>query len=347
MKRIFAAFAVILLMCILALSASASETSSLFRAEVISPPENRGGSFTVHISPADDDIAAFLVKAEYDAGSVESITSKLSKSSADDYLTAITEDGYISLIYTAADGSMAQDGGISLTVKTVKEFSGDSADIKLTFSQIANSSAENMTDSPEIHSVAAPLPALPSSSSALTSLTPPCGTLEPEFDPDIFEYTLSVPYSYTSLIFDAAPIQGASVKVNRKNLGSGGSTSEFRFTVTAADGDTKSVYTVFVTRLTKSDPKNSSISVSSGNGGSKASSAGNTSTINGKVTYITGEDDTASGSAPAAVYVYPQSSDSMTVDRLLTAAIVLCSVAFGVLIAAVLQRSTDKNKDKQ
>ena len=92
-----------------------------------------------------------------------------------------------------------------------------------------------------------------SSDARLLSLTPETGNLSPAFTPEQLEYTMSVPYEVTSLTFTAEAAEGATFWVNRKNLGSGGETVEFRITVTAEDEKTKQVYTVLVYREEKEE----------------------------------------------------------------------------------------------
>ena len=87
----------------------------------------------------------------------------------------------------------------------------------------------------------------------LLSLTPATGTLSPAFDPDRLTYTLTVPFEVTTMTFEAQPVEGATYRVNRKNLGSGGSDTLFTITVTAADGETKTVYQVTVHRSEKEE----------------------------------------------------------------------------------------------
>jgi len=94
---------------------------------------------------------------------------------------------------------------------------------------------------------------LASSEALLTALAPDTGELEQEFSPERLYYTMRVPYETTAVTFTAVPIEGASCKVNRTNLGKAGSTTVFEITVTAADQKTKQVYQVDVYREEK-DP---------------------------------------------------------------------------------------------
>lgn len=87
----------------------------------------------------------------------------------------------------------------------------------------------------------------------LHSLEPSYGTLEPAFSPDRTEYQMTVPYEVESLDFTADPGEQGSVRVNRKNLNRAGTETVFTITATAADGKTKTQYTVTVYRLEKGE----------------------------------------------------------------------------------------------
>ena len=95
-----------------------------------------------------------------------------------------------------------------------------------------------------------------SADASLLSLTPASGTLTPAFDPDVYEYSLTVPFEVTTMTFTAEAPAGATYRVNRKNLGAGGSDTLFRITVTAEDGETKKEYHVTVHRSEKEEKKN-------------------------------------------------------------------------------------------
>ena len=57
-----------------------------------------------------------------------------------------------------------------------------------------------------------------SADASLLSLTPASGTLTPAFDPDVYEYSLTVPFEVTTMTFTAEAPAGATYRVNRKNL---------------------------------------------------------------------------------------------------------------------------------
>lgn len=94
----------------------------------------------------------------------------------------------------------------------------------------------------------------------LLSLLPETGELVPEFEPGILEYSLTVPYEVTAMTFSAQPAEGAFCRVNRKNLGAGGSATLFLLTVTAEDGESKRVYQVTVHRQEKEEEEKPTLS---------------------------------------------------------------------------------------
>ena len=127
-----------------------------------------------------------------------------------------------------------------------------------------------------------------SADASLLSLTPASGTLTPAFDPDIYQYSLTVPFEVTTMTFTAEVPEGATYRVNRKNLGAGGSDTVFEITVTAADGETRQVYTVTVHRSEKA------ASTGGAGTGSGSSGGGSASQSSGD-----GDSDTSSGGTEA------------------------------------------------
>lgn len=78
--------------------------------------------------------------------------------------------------------------------------------------------------------------------------------ITPAFSADITAYSVDVPYSKSTIEFNAAPLDDtANVKANRKTLKSAGTTTDVSLTVTSADKKSKKVYTVKVNRLSKED----------------------------------------------------------------------------------------------
>lgn len=149
-----------------------------------------------------------------------------------------------------------------------------------------------------------------STDARLLSLTPETGTLNPAFDPEVLSYTLTVPYEVTTMTFEAQPVEGASYRVNRKNLGSGGSDTLFTITVTAADGETKTVYQVTVHREEKvsgsaSTTTDSDSSDTSGTSGSPESAGSDE-----EVTVVSEEPSSSHGSTEEVLEVEQNSETS-------------------------------------
>lgn len=129
--------------------------------------------------------------------------------------------------------------------------------------------------SAEFQVVSPPQPDKPQDA-MLRALQPDTGTLEPDFAPEQFSYTLEVPSNVTSVLFYAQPLrEGATVKVNRKTLGAMGSITPFTVTVTSPDKSQKQIYRISVKRGEKS----AASSVSSSKG--KTSSAKTASRLTG------------------------------------------------------------------
>ena len=252
-KRLLLFFILLHICLCSAISVCAAETdTSLFRAEVSAAPQKRGDTFTVTVRP-NRDISAFVLEVEYDSAAVTQVRAELTGTAKGDYLSFSDDDGTAALVYTAANNAMTDTGGILLHFRTDKNTESISSEVKLQLTDAADAAAQKLLSQTETHTLKVSFPQLPSSESSLQALTPPSGTLTPAFDPNIYEYTLEVPFTYTTLNFDAIPAEGATVRVNRKNLSAGGTTVDFNFTVTAADNTTKTVYTVAVTRLEKEE----------------------------------------------------------------------------------------------
>lgn len=187
---------------------------------------------------------------------------------------------------------------------------------------------------------------------ALLSLIPPTGTLSPSFDPERFQYSLSVPFSVTSLVFDAQPAEGCSVRVNRKNLGAGGSTVDFEFTVTSESGET-AVYTVAVTRekkpVTAVAGKTGTSSAAKGKDAASSEKPAESEAAEANVEEAPAETTVVTGEARDADLTQTdaeKNARAAQTDRLVTAAIVLLAVAFGFMLAVLWQRVSEKKGEK-
>lgn len=330
-------------------------------AAAVQPPEallsisqspdsvRRGGTLHVELSVQCSSLSAFVLFVEYDSGDIEQANAEFSAEFDRDYTYVSQQDGQIAVVYTAKRGGAApQDGHIDFSFRTRTDALSDTVPLRFTVTDAADTNATPLLDTPEVLETETAFMANPSSDSALVSLVPPAGTLVPAFDPEIFDYTLDVPFSSVSLVFEATPVEGATVHVNRKNLGAGGSTVDFTFTVTAADGETKSVYTVAVTRLEKNasgstgtdSDGNRKGSADKENSAEKADSTTETKTDLGANTTDTVRE-TTTGAVQGQVYTDGRE------NQILTVGLTLLSVGFGAVLAVLLMRVLPVSKAKE
>ena len=207
------------------------------------------------------DVAAFQVAVTYDGEAFSYQRASYGESVKAGTAATMDQSGQVSSVYTAPGTGpfLASETVITYRFQVKEEALAGSQAFTVSVFQIA---------SPEpafiLADVEASLPfqvlAPPSSDARLLSLRPDHGALEPEFDPDVFSYTMTVPYEVTAITFTAEPVPGAVCRVNRKNLGAGGSDTLFEITVTAEDGETKQVYEVIVHRGEKEEEEDPALS---------------------------------------------------------------------------------------
>lgn len=114
---------------------------------------------------------------------------------------------------------------------------------------------------------------LPSEDANLYELRPDRGILQPAFSPDIYEYNLSVPFEVKSIKFEAKTAETSNYRVNRTNLGAGGSEVDFIISVTAENKSYTSKYTVTARREEKIVENKESVSSEAKSNKSSSSSS--------------------------------------------------------------------------
>lgn len=323
-------------------SAMAEETEPLFAFAAQAEEVRPGGSFAVTCTPARGDIGAFVLFADFDAEVIANAKAELPESVKSRHVYTSQQDGRFALVYTAKDGGALTERGA--------EF--DAVTVSFSVTDAANAVGQELIDTAQTTEKTFTYVKEPEIGAALLSLIPPTGTLSPSFDPEMFQYSLSVPFSVTSLVFDAQPAEDCSVRVNRKNLGAGGSTVDFEFTVASESGET-AVYTVAVTRETKpvtavagktgtsSAAKGKDAASSEKSAESEAAEA-NAEEAPAETTVVTGEARDADLTQTEA----EKNARAVQTDRLVTAAIVLLAVAFGFMLAVLWQRVSEKKGEK-
>lgn len=329
-------------------SAMAEETKPLFAFAAQAEEVRPGGSFAVTCTPARGDIGAFVLFADFDAEVIANAKAELPESVKSRHVYTSQQDGRFALVYTAKDGGVLTEP-FTLVFRTERGAEFDAVTVSFSVTDAANAVGQELIDTVQTTEKTFTYVKEPEIGAALLSLIPPTGMLSPSFDPEMFQYSLSVPFSVTSLVFDAQPAEGCAVRVNRKNLGAGGSTVNFEFTVTSESGET-AVYTVAVTRekkpVTAVAGKTGTSSAAKGKDAASseksAESEANVEEAPAETTVVTGEARDADLPQTEA----EKNDRAAQTDRLVTAAIVLLAVAFGFMLAVLWQRVSEKKGEK-
>lgn len=318
------------------ISAMAEETEPLFAFAAQEEEVRPGGSFAVTCTPARRDIGAFVLFADFDAEVISNAKAELPESVKSRHVYTSQQDGRFALVYTAKDGGVLTEP-FTLVFRTERGAEFDAVTVSFSVTDAANAVGQELIDTVQTTEKTFTYVKEPEIGAALLSLIPPTGTLSPSFDPEMFQYSLSVPFSVTSLVFDAQPAEGCSVRVNRKNLGAGGSTVDFEFTVTSESGETA----VTGKTGTSSAAKGKDAASSEKPAESEAAEA-NVEEAPAETTVVTGEARDADLTQTDA----EKNARAAQTDRLVTAAIVLLAVAFGFMLAVLWQRVSEKKGEK-
>ena len=207
------------------------------------------------------DVAAFQAAVAYDGEAFSYQRASYGESVKAGTAATVDRPGQVSSVYTAPGTGpfLASETVITYRFQVKEEALAGSQAFTVSVFQIASPEPAFILADVEV-SLPFQVLAPPSSDARLLSLSPDHGALEPEFDPDVFSYTMTVPYEVTAITFTAEPVPGAVCRVNRKNLGSGGSDTLFEITVTAEDGETRQVYEVTVHRNEKEEEEEPALS---------------------------------------------------------------------------------------
>ncbi len=257
MRRWLPGLFLALLLLLFSLPAAAQEECA-FRG-TLSAKEGRGGStvdLTVYYDGSLGPLGSFVFWVDFDSQRLACQKVSLGEGLRGHYtLDDTVGDGQAAAVYTqkTADTAYGDAGEVLKCRFQVREGAPEGGgDFRLRTAQVYSPQGEPLCPDRE---EALPFAVLGpvSSTAALLDLAPSQGALDQPFSPEQFFYTMTVPYEVKTLTFTATPAEGASCRVNRKNLGAGGSETEFQITVTAADGKTKQVYRVTVYRQEKED----------------------------------------------------------------------------------------------
>lgn len=238
-------FAAVLFVCS-AGSARAAGFSAQLSAEHLTRGETL--SLTVNYDGDAEKIGAFLLRVQVDENllSYQRVTNNLPEGA---YFVTQEEPGGVSSVYVQKNAeNCLQEAGALCTYRFLVSDTAPagSTSVSVSVEQVLTPEAEELPGA-EL-SLNCTIDPPPGETAILSELTPSAGELTPAFSAEQYDYTLTVPFEVTSLDFSAQADENGTWKVNRKNLGAGGSNTEFRVTVTAEDGTTKAVYRITVHR---------------------------------------------------------------------------------------------------
>lgn len=251
--------ALVLALCLLVLPAPAYAQEEPAFHPSLTAGEGKDGDVVDLILTYDGslgEVGAFLAWVEYDASRFEYLRVRESTALQSGVTTTVAFSGRVGTAYTAyphEDALSQPEESLTYRFRLREGADPGEAEFFVSVYQIVDLKPQYLghdTDQSLSYQVLEP----PSSDASLLDLVPKTGELVPAFSPDRLDYHLTVPYEVKQLTFLAEPAAGASCRVNRKNLGAGGSETEFRFTVTAEDGKTKREYRVQVYREEEPEP---------------------------------------------------------------------------------------------
>ena len=200
------------------------------------------------------DLAAFRLQVEYDDTVLEYLRPQYGEQLREGTYTTRAEPGLVQTVFTASSGQPPLAAGDTVTYRFRVREDAPVGETLLLASAFQLADGEPAPISGDVDAALSfQVPPPPSDDARLLSLAPDYGVLQPAFDPGRLSYTMTVPYEVESVTFTAQPAPGALCRVNRKNLGAGGSNTIFAITVTAEDGETKQVYQVTVHRQEKEE----------------------------------------------------------------------------------------------
>ena len=206
------------------------------------------------------EVAAFRASVEYDPAVLEYLRPTYGESVREGTVTTVSALGKVESVFTADKGAVLAAGeGITYRFRVAEGAAPGKSSLFVSVFEISSPEPSPLGNDTDV-SFDFLVPEPPSSDARLVYLAPDVGELEPGFSPGCLGYTMTVPYEVDAITFIAEPVAGAVCRVNRKNLGSGGSDTVFEITVTAEDGETKNVYQVTVHRQEKEEEEKPDLS---------------------------------------------------------------------------------------
>lgn len=240
MKRLICIFSVCLLMASMLCTLSVSAAGSLsVTASATNVTVGQNVTVTLTYDGGGQAIGGITGYLQYDTD----IFSYVSFSGKD--VEIGDPSGVIKYVYSPSGVSAPTTATISFTFKALIP-GGGSFTVTKTEEFANDTNYDSLGEPTGSVTVTANNPTL-SGNADLKSLIPSKGTLNPKFDPNVTNYTITVYNVVTSISLDAKAAEGKVTSISGKNALEVGKNTRV-VTVTAPNGDTKK-YTVVITRL--------------------------------------------------------------------------------------------------
>lgn len=165
---------------------------------------------------------------------------------------------YLKASKTAPEVSENQEL-FTITTETKKSIPKHETNFKITAEGNFESEIQSIPIKIEKAAANTKSPSTTSSSAILTKLIPSQGTLNPEFNPNINEYSVNVPHDTKDIEFDVDAENSSGININRHKLKAPGSETDVFITVKGEKRGDKNIYHVTVNRDDKpeSEPSKS------------------------------------------------------------------------------------------
>lgn len=142
-----------------------------------------------------------------------------------------------------------------ITLETKKSIPKSETNLKITAQDDFENESQNIII--KVDKPAGSKSAIGKSAAALTKLIPSQGSLSPEFNPNVNEYSLDVSYDTKDITFDTDARNSCGIDINRHKLRAAGSTTDVFITVKGSARGEKNIYHVAVNRADKPYGENS------------------------------------------------------------------------------------------
>lgn len=174
-------------------------------------------------------------------------------------LKSTRSDGTISLNYTNKDGTNLELGSQTEIFKLefhAKVRTEGSTEIISKVDSVYDKNNNQINTNLDLKAISLNILPPDTSNCLLSSLIPSVGTLQPNFNPNIYRYEINVPYSIKDIYLSFSTVDsGVTAKVNRHKLSAAGKSTNITINIYNKKEKSKLIYTITVNRGVKPDKR--------------------------------------------------------------------------------------------